>query len=69
MRLLVHVAPVRNDKDCVILLLLAFKDITFPKPPIEEPQEKNGTGRRRPFVAEVAYNKNQAFSHEESLEV
>lgn len=39
--LLLHVAPIRNEKDVVVLFLLTFKDITALKQPIED---ENGKG-------------------------
>jgi hypothetical protein len=34
--LLVHVAPIKNEKDAVVLFLCTFKDITALKQPIED---------------------------------
>jgi len=38
--LLLHVAPIRNEKDVVVLFLLTFKDITALKQPIEDESGK-----------------------------
>jgi len=40
--LLLHVAPIRNEKDVVVLFVLTFKDITAFKQPMED---ENGRGR------------------------
>ena len=41
--LLLHVAPIRNEKDVVVLFLLTFKDITALKQPIEDETGKGQT--------------------------
>ena len=38
--LLLHVAPIRNEKDVVVLFLMTFKDITALKQPIEDEMGK-----------------------------
>lgn len=38
--LLLHIAPVRNEKEEVVLLLCTFKDITALKQPLEEDGNK-----------------------------
>ena len=38
--LLLHVAPIRNEKDIVVLFLMTFKDITALKQPIEDESGK-----------------------------
>ncbi len=40
--LLLHIAPIKNEKDAVVLFLLTFKDITALKQPIEDSSEKGG---------------------------
>ena len=41
--LLLHVAPIRNEKDVVVLFLLTFKDITALKQPIEDETGKGSS--------------------------
>lgn len=36
MWLLLHIAPIKNEKDQVVLFLCTFKDITALKQPIED---------------------------------
>ncbi|GFY39251.1 potassium voltage-gated channel protein eag [Trichonephila inaurata madagascariensis] len=38
--LLLHIAPIRNEKDVVVLFLLTFRDITALKQPVEEDTAK-----------------------------
>lgn len=38
--LLLHIAPIKNEKDVVVLFLLTFRDITALKQPIEEESAK-----------------------------
>lgn len=38
--LLLQVAPIKNEKDVVVLFLLTFRDITALKQPIEEDAQK-----------------------------
>ena len=38
--LLLHIAPVKNEKDVVVLFLLTFKDITALKQPIDDVNDK-----------------------------
>ena len=38
--LLLHIAPIKNEKDIVVLFLLTFRDITALKQPIEEDAAK-----------------------------
>lgn len=40
--LLLQVAPIRNERDLVVLLLLTFRDITALKQPIESDDTKGG---------------------------
>ncbi|ELU12909.1 hypothetical protein CAPTEDRAFT_198709 [Capitella teleta] len=42
--LLLHVAPIRNEKEAVILFLLTFKDITALKQPIDDENGKVNSG-------------------------
>lgn len=39
--LLLHIAPIKNEKNTVVLFLLTFRDITALKNPIEEDSSKN----------------------------
>ena len=38
--LLLHIAPIKNEKDAVVLFLCTFKDITALKQPIEDDANK-----------------------------
>lgn len=38
--LLVHLAPIKNDKDSVVLYLCQFKDITPLKQPLDDENNK-----------------------------
>lgn len=40
--LLVHVAPIRNERELVVLFLLTFRDITALKQPIDADDPKGG---------------------------
>ncbi|PIK57061.1 putative potassium voltage-gated channel subfamily H member 1 isoform X2, partial [Apostichopus japonicus] len=42
---LVQIAPIKNEKDKVVLFLCTFKDITALKQPIEDDSAKAGMGR------------------------
>ena len=60
--LLLHVAPIKNEKDAVVLFLCTFKDITALKQPIEDESAKGEAGVRlapifiyltpRPFISQ-----------------
>lgn len=39
--LLLHIAPIKNEKETVVLFLLTFRDITALKNPIEDDSSKN----------------------------
>lgn len=52
-----HIAPIRNDKDQVVLLLCQFRDITALKQPLEDESAK-GLGRILQ-IARIAKNKQQ----------
>lgn len=39
--LLLHIAPIKNEKNIVVLFLLTFRDITALKNPIEDDSSKN----------------------------
>lgn len=39
--LLLHIAPIKNEKNVVVLFLLTFRDITALKNPIEDDSSKN----------------------------
>lgn len=39
--LLLHIAPIKNEKNIVVLFLLTFRDITALKNPIEDDSTKN----------------------------
>lgn len=41
--LLMHVAPIKNEKDNVVLFLLTFRDITALRQPLDD--EENGKGK------------------------
>ncbi|XP_071043422.1 potassium voltage-gated channel protein eag-like isoform X4 [Parasteatoda tepidariorum] len=43
--LLLHIAPIRNEKDLVVLFLLTFRDITALKQPLEEETTKVGLSK------------------------
>ncbi|KAG8196576.1 hypothetical protein JTE90_003588 [Oedothorax gibbosus] len=43
--LLLHIAPIRNEKDVVVLFLLTFRDITALKQPVEEDTAKVGLSK------------------------
>lgn len=38
--MLLHIAPIKNEKDIVVLFLLTFRDITALKQPIEDDASK-----------------------------
>lgn len=40
--LLLQVAPIRNERDLVVLFLLTFRDITALKQPIDSEENKGG---------------------------
>ncbi len=42
--LLLHIAPIKNEKDAVVLFLCTFKDITALKQPIEDETSKANEG-------------------------
>lgn len=42
--LLLQVAPIRNERDLVVLFLLTFRDITALKQPIDTEDNKGGKG-------------------------
>lgn len=42
--LLLQVAPIRNERDLVVLFLLTFRDITALKQPIDTDDNKGGKG-------------------------
>lgn len=44
--LLVHVAPIRNERELVVLFLLTFRDITALKQPIDADDPKGGECRQ-----------------------
>lgn len=46
--LLVHVAPIRNERELVVLFLLTFRDITALKQPIDADDPKGGEARSAP---------------------
>ena len=50
--LLLHVAPIRNEKDVVVLFLMTFKDITALKQPIED---ETGKGAYRQYCSTGIY--------------
>uniref|UniRef100_A0A1I7XM98 PAC domain-containing protein n=1 Tax=Heterorhabditis bacteriophora TaxID=37862 RepID=A0A1I7XM98_HETBA len=55
--LLVHLAPIKNDKDCVVLYLCQFKDITPLKQPLDD---ENNKGLSRILqIARIAKSKQQ----------
>ena len=39
--LLLHIAPIKNEKNVVVLFLITFRDITALKNPIEDDSSKN----------------------------
>jgi potassium voltage-gated channel Eag-related subfamily H protein len=41
--LLLQIAPIKNERDLVVLFLLTFRDITALKQPIESDDSKGGT--------------------------
>jgi hypothetical protein len=41
--LLLQIAPIKNERDLVVLFLLTFRDITALKQPIEQDDTKGGT--------------------------
>ena len=53
MWLLLHVAPIKNEKDAVVLFLCTFKDITALKQPIEDDATKGNEGKRTRFPSSV----------------
>ena len=55
--LLLHVAPIRNEKDVVVLFLLTFKDITALKQPIEDETGKGLCVCRLEFLPRDAVGK------------
>lgn len=42
--LLLQIAPIKNERDLVVLFLLTFRDITALKQPIETDDTKGGIG-------------------------
>lgn len=44
---LLHLAPIRNEKQQVVLFLCQFKDITTLKQPIESLEDSTATGKRK----------------------
>lgn len=49
--LLVHVAPIRNERELVVLFLLTFRDITALKQPIDADDPKGGECRDAPRLS------------------
>lgn len=49
--LLLHIAPIKNEKDQIVLFLCTFKDITALKQPIDEDgaKGKNANGKHLLF--------------------
>lgn len=43
--LLLHVAPIKNEKDLVVLFLLTFRDITALKQPLDDEVAKAGLSK------------------------
>ena len=43
--LLLHIAPIKNEKDAFVLFLCTFKDITALKQPIEDDATKGNEGK------------------------
>ncbi len=44
--LLLQIAPIKNERDLVVLFLLTFRDITALKQPIETDDNKGGKAQR-----------------------
>lgn len=57
--LLLHVAPIKNESDLVVLLLLTYRDITALKQPIESDDTKGGEF--------VFFARNSKFIYNESI--
>ncbi|XP_021340562.1 potassium voltage-gated channel subfamily H member 1-like [Mizuhopecten yessoensis] len=55
--LLLHVAPIKNEKDQVVLFLCTFKDITALKQPIDEEGGKAGMSKFARLARSVTRNK------------
>jgi len=47
--LLLQIAPIKNERDLVVLFLLTFRDITALKQPIESDDSKGGNFTRNCF--------------------
>lgn len=61
--LLLQVAPIRNERDLVVLFLLTFRDITALKQPIDTEDNKGGEFQKRPLeILEVDDESNDHFS-------
>ena len=51
--LLLHIAPIKNEKDAVVLFLCTFKDITALKQPIEDDATKGNEGIFHSYVLKL----------------